>query len=623
MSSPESEIDTIQTRQITSAIKGILKGIVNPSGARYFFLELQKVAQLQGEFFKKDNVLSFQEIDILKNRLDRTSKLLESLQVGGRSPSTTIRKEDIIEQEQSRLTGDIIYDLLQRTLSPEEALLVLKEQLQVSILKGKYQNEWSGKVDPEYRDEVLDKLYECGALLKKLKARRFADKRPSRELSRKTVSPDVKPSKELLKRPDYEAERGLSRKSSRSSDELLPRGSLAEKSQPPGKVEQIETAFYVADSRNKVEEPEKRSPFGQEVDRSDTGPSEVEIKVRAERKKYSSLTGDRREIEERRPSGSGDFFREKGAGYETEKRARPAEDLYKRPAPCKAERDKKRPRQAQPYRYESPPEDNYRKDINKKEEVTDKEKNEVSYEWGKFFEVASAPLIGSAIQDVMGGQDNFERGFQKSYHEKTSPSPPLRGARADRRFTADETLLDILDKLPVDKFSDSSELTMPTPRENIDHNRDKKGKRGKTIIKPDVLVDLLETAVEESIFLPGEALPSPIQEAVMQKEPFKKDIERTTRKDYLKKTENKESRENKKDHVPFEDFILNSDISKINNLSPISTGLRDGLYFLVWGELFNVSLKLDVVARKPAGGKRYSELYFLMLSRYSPLDMAL
>ena len=53
MSSPENEIDALQTRQISSAIKAVLKGVINPAGARYFFLELQKIAQLQGEFFKK------------------------------------------------------------------------------------------------------------------------------------------------------------------------------------------------------------------------------------------------------------------------------------------------------------------------------------------------------------------------------------------------------------------------------------------------------------------------------------------------------------------------------------------------------------------------------------------
>ena len=167
-SDPEREIEDLQSEQISSALKYILKGALNPAGARYFFIELFKIAQMKGEFLK-DGILNFQEIDALKKRFDSIEKLLDTLRHGRRSPSSSLKKEDVFDREMNRLLVEVIYDLTRRDLSYNEALLILKEQYEVAVFKGKCHDEWSGALDNKNRDEVLDKLYVFEQHIKNIK----------------------------------------------------------------------------------------------------------------------------------------------------------------------------------------------------------------------------------------------------------------------------------------------------------------------------------------------------------------------------------------------------------------------------------------------------------------------
>jgi hypothetical protein len=195
-SDPEGEIESLETEQISCAIKYIVEGILNPAGARYFFLELNKIAQMKGEFLK-DGILSFQKIDILKKRLDSTSKLLDTLKYGRRSPSTSLRKEDILDREQNRLVGQVIYELSEKNISYDDALAVIQEQYRVVVYKGTCHDEWSGQISPNHRDEILEKINFCEKLLKESRSRKKIQEKPLQKVQEKP---------QPVKRPVYEKE---------------------------------------------------------------------------------------------------------------------------------------------------------------------------------------------------------------------------------------------------------------------------------------------------------------------------------------------------------------------------------------------------------------------------------
>ncbi|MEQ8167885.1 MAG: hypothetical protein ABRQ38_03235 [Candidatus Eremiobacterota bacterium] len=190
-SDPEGEIESLETEQFSCALKYIVDGILNIAGARYFFLELNKIAQMKGEFLK-DGILSFHSIDILKKRFDSTEKLLETLKYGRRSPSTSLRKEDILDREQNRILGHVIYELSEKNISCEDALTVIQEQYRVVVYKGKCLDAWSGQISPSHRDEILEKLYLCETLLKEFRAKKRLQEKPLQKVQEKP-SPVVRP----------------------------------------------------------------------------------------------------------------------------------------------------------------------------------------------------------------------------------------------------------------------------------------------------------------------------------------------------------------------------------------------------------------------------------------------
>ncbi|MEQ8221306.1 MAG: hypothetical protein ABRQ37_03315 [Candidatus Eremiobacterota bacterium] len=190
-SDPEGEIESLETEQFSCALKYIVDGILNAAGARYFFLELNKIGQMKGEFLK-DGILSFQSIDILKKRFDSSAKLLDTLRYGRRSPSTSLRKEDIIEREQNRIVGQVIYELSEKNISCEDALAVIQEQYRVVVYKGKCHDAWSGQISPSHRDEILEKIYLCEKLLKEFRAKKKIQEKPLQKVQAKP-SPVVRP----------------------------------------------------------------------------------------------------------------------------------------------------------------------------------------------------------------------------------------------------------------------------------------------------------------------------------------------------------------------------------------------------------------------------------------------
>ena len=190
-SDPEGEIESLETEQFSCALKYIVDGILNIAGARYFFLELNKIAQMKGEFLK-DGILSFQAIDILKKRLNSSEKLLDTLKYGRRSPSTSLRKEDILDREQNRIVGQIIYELSEKNISYEDALAVIQEQYRVVVYKGKCHDAWSGQISPSHRDEILEKIYLCETLLKEFRAKKKIQEKPLQKVQEKP-SPVVRP----------------------------------------------------------------------------------------------------------------------------------------------------------------------------------------------------------------------------------------------------------------------------------------------------------------------------------------------------------------------------------------------------------------------------------------------
>ena len=195
-SDPEGELETLETEQFSCALKYIVDGILNPAGARYFFLELNKIAQMKGEFLK-DGILSFHSIDILKKRLDSTAKLLDTLKYGRRSPSTSLRKEDILDREQNRIVGQVIYELSEKNISYEDALAVIQEQYRAAVFKGKCHDAWSGQISPRLRDEILEKIYFCEKLLKEFRAKKKMQEKPLQKVQEKPQS---------VVRPVYEKE---------------------------------------------------------------------------------------------------------------------------------------------------------------------------------------------------------------------------------------------------------------------------------------------------------------------------------------------------------------------------------------------------------------------------------
>ena len=496
----------------------------------------------------------------------------------------------------------IINELLQRTISMEEGLLVLKKQLQVSILKGKYQNEWSGKVEPEYRDEVLDKIYECMELLKKLKS-----KRVTQDYSRRPPDKREQNISEPVKRPDYSEKRGSPRKYAKIPGQL--QGSFTPRTSISQKVDKARENFQQSVSREDLDD-DVRIP--RHYNRQDSSRDEMS---RIPRQHYSRPYGggSKDDIEEASPQykrrrspvdSTRDEVERARLQYKSYGESRRTYDMEKtgRSFSHKESGGERRirgkPQPASYYRESLKVEE---KDL-REESPGEEEFNGVAL-WGQFFETASTSLVGGT-GDEPGNEPLKER-------SRDSKNYSGRQRGENREIPVEKAKLKILDKLPVGKFS-TSELS-PGPAHPINEKvRLERSKRGKSFIKPDVLVDLLESEKEpvESIFLPGS------EELSIE---GRKDIygRHGSRQNYHSA---KPTRAFKK---PFGTLELNSDISTIPGLSPISTGLRDGLYSLVWGELFNISLRLDLIRRNPCGGKSYSELYFINLSRYAPVEMNL
>lgn len=542
MSSPENEIDSLQNQQISRAIKYIIKGIITPPTAKYFFLEFQKIAILHGELLKNNEILSLQDIDILKKRFDRNSKLLDTLQGSRRSPSTTLRKQSIIDQELLRILGQVVYAIYHGEVSEEEALLVLKMQQEVSILKGRYQNDWSGEIEPQYRDKVLEKLYVCRDYLNKVISRSRSPKdRATRDMDRQL---DYKQGS--VARPSYEIDKEISQRRLSLSGEGLQKSRRIR-----GDISNREISEEV--------EPEisqrRLSLSGEAIQRS---------------------RRVRRELSDREISEAQEDETHKKTTHQPE----PESD-----------------RKGEVSR------------ITRKYVQTggDKDVSSEGQEWGRFLEKESTRLVGRERSGSIGRRDRSQLGA--------------------------------LEELPVDKISSSTretnllykeeerkKITLSRKPQTSPVESSRMDKRRKSFIKPDILVDLINSNEEiprryaepEVIFLPG----------LDDSSGSKKETDQSgRRRDFIgtphfsRRMAPSGRRGRAGSPEPFYSLQLNSNISSLDTLTPISKSLKDGLFSLLWGDLFKFPLKFDLHKKKPGGGKKYSELYVVHLSKYYPLNM--